>query len=263
LLLSWVFALLAALVNVQCVLLLPLVLRMIMRKTRLMRLRQRLFWWSGLWIVSLLVIALADLPYWQNGGAVAQVMSLRQQFWPDQVANTLASALLNLPLRLPSQLAWLMDAHVWALAALVLAGLFVLLALWLADKLELVMLCGSWIFLLLLICMPIYWPWFVIVPLVLALCSNSQSTKLLALLLTVGALLDYYFWQWKHVWTGQALVAVWLPLLLWGWLLFFMSTWRITRARSTEVLDTGATPAGGISRSSWFMRSRPSRLGRR
>ncbi|MBE3559467.1 MAG: hypothetical protein IMW89_09600 [Ktedonobacteraceae bacterium] len=81
---------------------------------------------------------------------------------------------------------------------------------------------------LLLILMPAYWPWFVLLPLALALCSTDHNTRLLALLLMVGAIVDYYCWQWPQVWTGQALVAVWLPLLLWGWMMFFSSLWHVS-----------------------------------
>ncbi|MBO0778757.1 MAG: hypothetical protein J2P37_08005, partial [Ktedonobacteraceae bacterium] len=262
LMLSWVFVVLAALIYLQFVFFLPLMLHIIMRKTRMRRAGRRALWWLGFWIISLLVVALAYLPYWQDGSINTQLTSLRQVFWPDQVANSLASALLNLPLSLPPQVAWLVDGHYWVLAALVLVGLFFLLALWLADTLELVLLCGCWILLLLLIFMPVYWPWFVLVPLVLGLCAESQSTKLLVVFLTLGALLDYYFWQWPRVWTGQALVAVWLPLLLWGWALFFASTWRMARARAEAAASVA--PAKGISRPPWFPwgSSRPGRLGR-
>jgi hypothetical protein len=88
-----------------------------------------------------------------------------------------------------------------------------------------------WIFLLLAILMPVYWPWYVLVSLALALCCARDGTVNLTVLLSLGALLGYYCWLLQPVWPGQALLTVGLPLVVWGWVLFFTSTWRRTRAR--------------------------------
>jgi hypothetical protein len=228
---SWICLVLAALVNVQYVFLLPLALPMLARGTSRAPLGQRILWWFGAGATAVLVVLLVYAPYWQDG-VIAQITNARQLFWPDRVANSLAEALLNLPVHLPAFLSLLLNAHAWALAALILAGLFFLASLWLANAPEVLALCSAWIALLLLLLMPFYWPWLVIVPLVLALCAESHSTRLLTSLLMLGGLLAYYFWQWSHPWTGQALVAVWLPLILWGWMIFFRATWRMNRARS-------------------------------
>ncbi|MBV9228142.1 MAG: hypothetical protein JOZ18_02425 [Chloroflexi bacterium] len=254
--LGWVFVLLATLISLFCLLLLPLFLRVIMRKTRIMRLEQRSLWWPGLVVVTLLVIALAYAPYWQGWGFIGLRASIFQIFWPDRTINTLDAALLNLPVGLPASVLWLFDPHHWALCTLVIIGCFLLFAIWLVDSLELALLCASWLFILLVILMPIYWPWYVMLPLVLALCSANRNTIFLTILLTVGALLSYYLWLLQPVWSGQALLTVELPLLLWGWALFLTSAWHVTRAADVVPPKKSRRSLPHFSRPSWL--SRPS-----
>jgi hypothetical protein len=255
--LSWVFVLLATLISLFCLLLLPLFFCVIMRKTRIMRLGQRSIWWPGLIMISLLVIALAYAPYWQGWGFAGLKVSMLQLFWPEHAVNTLDAALLNLPVGLPASVLWLTDPHHWALCALVITACFLLFAIWLVDTLELMLLCASWLFILLLILQPIYWPWYVLLPLVLALCSANRNTILLAILLTVGALLSDYIWLLHHVWVGQGLLAVELPLLLWGWVLFLNSLWHATRTEDVVRPKKSRRSLPHFSRPSWL--SRPSR----
>ena len=111
--------------------------------------------------------------------------------------------------------------------AAVVVGILLLMGFWLADTLELVLFFDSWIFLILFILSPVNWPWYMLLPLALAIISASRPTILLVVLLTMGATLEYYFWLWPQPWGGQALVTVGLPVLVWGWTLFFTSTWRM------------------------------------
>jgi len=263
--LSWMLILLTALINLLCVLLLPLFLRLIMRKMRIWSWRKRLLWWSGTIVLSLSIVALAYAPYWQGWGFPGLVASVRQVFLRNNdPVNSLNAALLYLPAQLPGPIMWLLIPHHWAYLVLILVGCLLLFSLWLADTLELVIFFGSWLFLLLAILGPVYWPWYVILPLMLAFASNSRSTILLVVLLMLGALFSFYCWQGHLVWPGQGLAALGLPLLLWGWTLFFTSLWRRTRPRIPE-------PAGGqsrrqpprFSRPAWLSRpSFPSRPGR-
>ncbi len=121
--------------------------------------------------------------------------------------------LLNLPIKLPPFVAWLAMPHHWTLFAAIAVVCFLLLGLWLSDVLEFLLLFSSMIFLSLLLLLPTYWPEYVLIPLALALCSFSWRTILLAVLLTAGAYLSYYFWLWQPVWPAQGLVTIGLPLL--------------------------------------------------
>jgi hypothetical protein len=138
-----------------------------------------------------------------------------------------------------------------------------LFALWFAVTLELTLLFSSCLLLLLVILMPLYWPWYVIPPLVLAICSTSRSTISLALLLTLGSLLSFFFLLGPAPWPGQALLTVGLPFLLWGWMLFFTSTWQMTRSAESEESEKQVRRAPSFSRPPWLSHpSWPSRPGR-
>src|SRR6266516_7782485 len=133
---------------------------------------------------------------------------------------------------------------------MVIVGCLLLLGLWLADDVEFVVLFSSWVLLALLVLLPAYWPWSVIVPLALVLCSASRRTILLTQLLTLAAMGSCCFWFWQPTWSSQALVTVGLPLLVWGWILFFTSTWEIAHAREPESF-VNQPKKRGLSHPSW------------
>jgi fatty acid desaturase len=150
------------------------------------------------------------------------------------------------------------------MGALAFVGCILLFALWFADTVELVLLFSSWLLVLLLILMPIYWPWYVIPPLALALCSTSRGAGLLMVLLTLGALLGSFFLVGSASWSAHALLTVGLPFLLWGWLLFFTSTWQMARPEEEEESEQQARIMPSFSRAPWLSRpswpSRPERI---
>lgn len=263
--LGWVFMLLATLINALCLLLLPLLLRYFVKELRTLRPFYRFLWWLAAIGISALVVVLAYAPYWQGWSIAGIGTSLRQTFVQDTAINSLDAALLKLPLALPPPVSWLTMPPHWTILAAVAAGVILLLGLWLADTLELVLLFSSWLALALLLLLPTYWPWYILLPLVLAICAASPRTIMLALLLTAGAALSYYFWLWQPTWPGQGLATLGLPLLVWGWTLFFTSTWQMTHAREEEPLVRESKSLGlsHPSRPSWPGRaSWPSRLSR-
>ena len=274
LLLGWVLILLAALMNAFCLLLLPLIFGLLPRETRAFITGRRVLWWLSLIAVSALVCVLAYAPYWSGWGIGGLLDSLQHTFWQDTAINSVDAVLLALPVKLPTWVAWLAAPQHWMIFAAITAAILLLFGYWLADKLNFVVLFSSWVMLALIALLPTYWPWYVLLPLVLTICSTSGRTLLLALLLTAGAMLSYYYLLWQPTWTGQALVTIALPMILWGWLLFFISTWDMMRARESEVQAEQAMVAaqgqgqgqqqmwrGGLSRPS--MPSRPSWGGRR
>ncbi len=253
---GWVFVLLASLLNFLWLPLLPLFFRLMLRQSRILRMGHRLLWWAGMLLISFVVVVLAYAPYWHAIGFAGIAVQLQHTFVQDMPVNSLDAALLHLPIAS----AWLTSPHHWSLFVLGLGGLFLLLGLWLADTLELVALFSGWLLLLLSILLPTYWPWYLIAPLVLALCSTNRRTILLATLLSGASLLSYY-WLLTSTWTGQALVTLGMPLLLWGWILFFSSTWQMTHIQQEEKpADARVRRFTDRSRPSWF--SRPSRPGR-
>ncbi len=252
---GWVFVLLLSLITFLWLPLLPLFFRLMLRQSRILRVGHRLLWWAGMVLISLVVVMLAYAPYWQGIGMTGVLAQLQRTFLPDTPINSLDAALLHLPI----SSAWLTSPHRWSFVVLLLVGLFLLLGLWLADSLELVALFSGWLLLLLGVLLPVYWPWYLIAPLVLALCSTNRRTVLLATLLLAASLLSYY-WILTSTWMGQALVTIGLPLLIWGWILFFSSTWQMTRTQEEKKpMETRGRFTGG-SRPSWL--SRPSRPGR-
>jgi len=253
---GWVFVLLASLVNFLWLPLLPLFFRLMLRQSRILRVGHRLLWWGGMLLISLVVVVLAYAPYWHAIGLAGVATQLQHTFLQDTPINSLDAALLHLPITS----AWLTSPHHWSFFVLGLAGLFLLLGLWLADTLELVALFSGWLLLMLGVLLPTYWPWYLIAPLALALCSTNRRTILLATFLSVASLLSYY-WLLTLTWTGQALVTIGMPLLIWGWLLFFSSTWQMTHVQEEKKpTETKAQRFTDRSRPPWF--SRPSRPGR-
>ncbi|GAC1391344.1 MAG: hypothetical protein NVSMB38_11490 [Ktedonobacteraceae bacterium] len=252
---GWVFVLLMALVNFLWLPLLPLFFRLMLRQSRILRVGHRLLWWVGMFLISFVVIVLAYAPYWHAIGFTGILTQLQRTFLQDTPVNSLDAALLNLPIKS----AWLSSPQSWSFFALSIAALFLLFGLWLADTLELVALFSGWLLLILAVLLPTYWPWYLIAPLVLALCSTNRRTFLLTTLLLMASLLSYY-WLLTSTWTGQALVTIGLPLLIWGWMLFFSSTWQMTHAQEEKKPEETRSRFVGRSRPSWL--SRPSRPGR-
>ncbi len=253
---SWIFALLAVLVNAYCLMLLPLFLRLLIRQTRFMSGSGRFFWLLGLLLVTVLVAVLAYIPYWVGWGLSGIILSVGELFWPAHAINSILAAILSLPLRLSPSAFWIFYPHHWAAIILLLAGCFLLLSLWLADTLDLVLLCNSWTLLLLVALEPVYWPEYSLLPLALALCSARRNITQSAILLTLGALLAYYLWQQSYLWPGQGMVTIGVPFLLWGWGVFLRSALEMTlggRNRSGADEDSGPMR---LIRAPWF--SRPS-----
>lgn len=255
--LAWVFLLLSALISLVGLLLLPLFVPLLVREARTLQggWGRRFFWWLMMGTVTVAVIVLAYLPYWQNGGLGNILANLRQVFLQDTATNSLDAALIHLPITLPSAISWLVEPHHWTIIAAVTVGLLLVLSLWLVDTIPFVVMMSSWVMLALLVLLPTFWPWYLLVPLALSLCSANTRTILLAQLLIVGALVSYYYWLWQPVWLSQALVTVGIPLLIWGWTLFFRATWDMVHAnRELEleaVLVAKPAPRRGFSRPSW------------
>lgn len=256
LILCWVFALLAVLVNILFLPLLLLCLHLINLHLRFIRPAFRLLWYLGMLAITALILALAYAPYWEGWGIEGLRVALVQTFWLQNAINSLDAALLNLPMELPKLVAWAALPTHWMPGVLLIAGTFLLFSLWLANTLDLVLFCASWLLLLLLLLVPTYWPWYLIVPFTLALCAKNRGTTLLTVLLSLGALLCYYWWQLPTIWKGQALITIGVPFLLWGWIEFFSSTWRMTR----PTLPPAQKRPRGIS--NFTRRSRPSWLSR-
>lgn len=251
--LGWVFLIMAALINLLALLLLPLFLRLMAKETRASRPGARLFRWLGITGITALVVILAYLPYWQGWDMTGILANARQVFLQSNAVNSLDSALRTLPIHLPAALVWLAMPYHWTLLAAITVGCLLLLGIWLADTVHLVILFSSWIWLVLLALLPAYWPWYALLPLALALCSTSRRTLLLAILLALGALLGLYALLWQPAWPGLALLSVGLPVLIWGWTLFFSATWEMLHT-AAEPAPTGAVnsrpPRRGLSRPS-------------
>lgn len=263
-LLSWICCLLAALINPLCILLLPLFLRALAREINAQSRGRRVLWWLLLLLLSALVVVLAYAPYWAGLGIGGIALRLRDVFWQSSAQNSLLASLSKLPLVSWPPLAWLLTPHHWLLLPALVIGGLLLLGLWIVDTLELALLFGSWIFLALVILMPVNIPWLILLPLILALASSSRRTGLLAHLLTVGALLAYCLAYWPAHWSGQALVTIGLPMLIWGWTLFFLSTWQLAHHEDEEN-PPPARKRLGLSRPSWPSRPSawPTRTGQR
>jgi hypothetical protein len=261
--LAWVFILLAMLANPFCLLLLPLFLRILLKEARVTFKGQRFLCWLSIGGISALVVGLAYAPYWQGWGWKGLIAYLRQVFLPDTAMNSLDAALHSMPISPSAGIQVFTAPPHWAILTLGIVACILLFALWFADTLELILLFSSCLLLLLVILMPLYWPWYVIPPLALAICSTSRSTTSLALLLTLGALLSFFFLLGPAPWPDQALLTVGLPFLLWGWMLFFTSTWQMTRPAESEEPEKQVRRVPSFSRPPWLSRpSWPSRPGR-
>ncbi len=250
LLLGWACFVLAALINPLCLLLLPLFLRTLAREMRLVSRGGRAFWWLFCLLLFALIVALAYAPYWSGLGINGIAQSLRAVFWPDGAQSSLLTALSKLPFANWPVAAWLLTPHHWLILPTIIIGGLLLLGLWITDNLELALLFSSWIFLVLFIFLPVNTPWLVLIPLGLSLASSSRRTVLLAHLLAAGALVAYCLAYWPGHWSGQALVTIGLAALVWGWTLFFLSTWQMTRREDEEEEPVGRKRLS-LSRPSW------------
>ncbi len=251
---GWIFTLLAVLTNPASLPLLPLFLHMMAKKKRMQRRGFAAGWWFGTLAISGLLVALTCAPYWQGWSLAGIAANFSTPFWQGNALNSLDAAVLNLPMQLPEPLLWLFAPHHWSVVALVITGIFLLLSLWLADTLELTLLAGGWLLLLQLVLLPTYWPWYVLLPFVLALCSTRPSTILLAALFLFAALIGCYCWLRYPVWAGSGLVIVGLPLLLWGWTIFLTTTWRMMH-RGDEGPFERQFSRPRLSRPPWLSRS--------
>lgn len=259
-LITWICVLLATLFNMFCLLLLPFFLKLLWKESRVMRGERRFLWWLALTVLSGVIIVLAFTPYWPGWGLTGFVSNLQHTFLQDSAMNSLDAAILHLPTGFPPFLSWIAAPQRWAILAAVVVGILLVFGLWLADTLELVLLFSSWIFMALAVLLPAHWPWVMLLPLALAIVSASRRTTLLAMLLTMGAVLEYYFLLWPKIWPDMALVTIGLPLLVWGWALFFTATWHMTRQEDTGQPLPRSMSIKGFS----FTRpSLPSRPGRR
>jgi hypothetical protein len=261
LLLSWVCILLAALFNMLCLVLLPLFLQLLWKETRVLQAGRRFLWALALISLTGVILVLAYAPYWPGWGLIGIVTSVRQAFLQDSAINSLDAAILHLPVGFLPFLSWIATPYHWTILATFIVGSLLVFGLWLAGTLELVLLFSSWIFLALAMLLPVHWPWYMLLPLSLAIVSASRRTILLAMLLALGAALEYYFWLWPQVWPSLALVTIGLPMLVWGWALFFTSTWQMTRSENAEPPLTKSGKGFRFSRPSFP--SRPSWPGRR
>ncbi len=260
-LLGWVCLLLAALTSPICLLLLPLFFPLFWRETRGMQGRQRALWWLMLIGLSLVIAALAYYPYWISQGSAIITAQLRQAFFPATAINSLGAAIQHLRLNVHA-IAWIAAPLTWNILTAIVAGSLLLLGIWLADNLELTLLFAGLITLALFALSPQSWPWGVLLPLTLAICSSNTRVLLLAFLLTAGATLSYFFWLGQDVWASQALVTIGLPLVIWGWGFFFASTWHMTHSGNSEQVQAVKTTRGPrLSRPSWP--GRPTWPGRR
>ncbi len=257
-LLGWVCLLLATLMNALVLLLLLLFMRALWKESRAMPGGRRSLWWAALLGISAVIVVLAYSPYWPGWGLAGVEKQIRSAFVPDMTLNSLDAAVMHLRVwstGSPAAIAWVASPLSWSIIATVVIAILLLLGLWLVENLELALLFGSWIYLAALVLSPLYQPWFILLPLTLAICNASTRTTLLALLLAAGALLSYYFWLWPQPWVSQALINIGLPLLIWGWTLFFTSTWRMTHAQNSEQVPA-VKPSPRFSRPPWL--SRPS-----
>jgi hypothetical protein len=260
-LLSWVFVLLATLLNVFCLLLLPLFLKVLWKETRVMRGKRRPLWWLTLISLSAVIVILSFAPYSRGWGLMGFVSNIEGNFLEGNTIHSLDAAILYLPMGFPLFLSWLANPYHWTILAGITIGSLLLFGLWFADTLELVLLFSSWIFLGLSILLPVHWPWFTLLPLALAIVSTSRYTILLAILLTMGAVLEYYFLLWPNIWPNLALVTIGMPLLIWGWTLFFTASWLMIHTKESEQQQSQSLQNVHFSRPSFP--SRPSWPGRK
>ncbi len=232
--LGWVFALLAVLVCPVYAVILPLLLLFAFRRACLQGCGWLFLWSMGMAFVTALLVLLAYVPYWRGWGVTGILASLRTVFWQSSSVNSLDAAVLGLPVRLPNNISWLFQAHIWSAATLAIVLFYLFIALWLANTFERLLQCCGWALLLWIVLQPEYWPWYLIVPFVFVLSSSNRRQGFGAVLLLLGALLCYYFWQWSDAWSGMGLVVIGVPILLWGWGIFFYASWQMVITRHEE-----------------------------
>ncbi len=181
-------------------------------------------------------------------------------FFPTHPLNSLDGLLLAFPF--PPTISKFFNPIYWCDVLLGFLGLFLLFSLWLADTVDWLLVCASWLLLIFLILQPLYWPWYMLLPLTLALCASRGKTLLLAILLLVGSLFSYYCWLRELTWPGQALFILGFPCLAWGWYMFFTSTWELTLGKEEELTEVGQQDIQR-PRPPWFSHpSWPSRPGK-
>ncbi len=230
LLVGWVCLLLSVLINPLCLLPCLLFLRVLARELRGLTRGRRVLWWLALLALSILVVVMACASYWAGLGLSGIVLHLLPIFWQSPAQNSLLAALAQLPLAAWPPFAWLLAPYHWLLVPALVIGILLLLGSWISDTIELALLFSSWIFLVLAVLLPVSSPWLLLIPLALALATSSRRTSLLAHLLIVGGLLAYVLLLVTSQWSGQALLTIGLPILIWGWTLFFISTWELTHS---------------------------------
>jgi hypothetical protein len=251
LLVSWFCLLLSALISPLCLLLLPLFLRVLIRETRAFSGRGRVWWGISVLIGSLLLPALVYAPYWSGWGIAGIGSQVSQAFWQTTAQRSLLATFSQLPFANWPPAAWLLLPEHWLLLPGVIVSLLLLLGLWIGDNLELALLFGSWIFLVLAMLLPQSSPWLSLLALALSVASSSRRTSMLAHLLTLGVVVDCVLLFLNNQWSGQALLTIGVPVLLWGWTLFFISTWEMTHQDEPEDEPTPRRLSISLSRPSW------------
>ncbi|HEY3991425.1 MAG TPA: hypothetical protein VGM01_00975 [Ktedonobacteraceae bacterium] len=264
LLLSWTCFALAALINPLCLLLLPLFLRALHIEMRQTSRGGRTLHWLLYVLLFAVIVVLAYAPYWSGLGINGIILHLGTAFWQNGAQSSLLAALSKLPFATWPPTGWLLVPSHWLFLPAVIVGGLLLLGIWIIDTLELALLFGSWIFLALFILLPVNAPWLILLPLALALASSSRRTALLAHLLAVGALVAYCLAYWPDHWSGLALVTIGLVVIIWGWTLFFLSTWQMTH-HEDEDEEQPTRKRVSLSRPTWPSRPAawPSRPGSR
>jgi hypothetical protein len=233
---------------------------MIVKKMRFAMLREQVFLWLTLLVLSPIVFVLAYLPYWDGWGWNGLVANLALVFVPLHPLNSFDALLLDLSL--PRNISTLFNPVYWSGALLGCIGLLLLFSFWLTDTVEWFLLCAGWLLLIFFILHPLYWPWFLLLPFAVVLCAAHGRTLLLAIFLLIGAFFSYYCWLRGFTWKEQGILTIGLPCLVWGWCVFLMSTWRMTRAKEKVLAETSQRLAQRprppwLSRPSW-----PSRQGK-
>ncbi|GER87505.1 hypothetical protein KDW_16670 [Dictyobacter vulcani] len=262
-LLGWVFALLAALISLYTMILLPLLFIFALRQGWVQGCGWFLLWIIGMLAITALMLVLAYIPYWQGWGITGILLSMRGVFWQDGTINSLNAAVMGMPVHLPGNWLNYVQPRNWSLAALAIMSLYLFITLWIVDSFEIVLQCSGWLFFLWILLQPTYWPWYMLLPFIIAISASNRREVLAATLLMIGALISYYFWQWSHVWEGQGLAIIGIPCLLWGWALFFRSTWQMLRGGSNNQRSPQEdSRPQKLKRPPWFSRSWTSRPNR-
>ncbi|GCE04525.1 hypothetical protein [Dictyobacter aurantiacus] len=262
-LLGWVFALLASMISLSSLVLLPILFLYVIRRAWLSGCAVLFLAFLGMIGITALVLFLAYIPYWQDWGVTGIVSGIRDIFWQRYAINSIDAAVLGMPVHLPPAMRGWFQAPNWSLAALLIMCLYVFVAIWFTDTFEALLQWSGGLLLLWIFLQPIYWPWYLMLPLIIISITSSRREILVMVLLLMGALVCYYFWQWSWVWEGQALITIGAPCLIWGWAIFFYATWQMTHG--DPPIDEDSRPQK-LQRPPWFSRpnwtSRPLRAHR-